>query len=1249
MDCHEKLMAKKKKYDARKKHLALLQQKQKQLEKEKDARELQILEEHKRLSANSSRNSLIQSYMLQNYNDSTTSFYKQENGSTNSVTSHKNKSLPVPPTTSSRSPKTMESPNNNSDKNMENNSDKNNTNSNSESSLQQPSYLQSSYHSQETILKLLPNTNYVLEAPKRKLPPVDNDFSIEEVQNSSDSENEDKQTPTGNMSATLRNRSSNSRPTTSQSTPLTTADYEDEFKTPNMDSSLSDRDQKLYLDIVTTPSEEVNSSSNQLKPAADVIPRKGSKSSYSSEKIETQSQSSLNQGRPQLESLNLNLNLNLNLAVETRGKNLLLFSPNQFHDNEFHNTTIRSPMVDSPGTLLSRNSSIHGNDNTKLQALNFEESRPVSTSPFAKANRQARVVETNDEISTDIIAGDDEIIPQVISTPRSKSKPENTIQLSSPPPKVPLPSTPVRRKEVTPASNRPKFEESAHQGLGLEGVKYGGHDHENGNENEGSEGLAIKKPRDKDLDDSDERGSNKYKEIAQTHPGQIYDQQQHQQPHHHRRNYSGSNTPIVQTPSSLNMGLQRIIKNATPSVTNLENLPTPDDEHLHQSQQEQQLLQQQQQQQQAKESSVSRTTSIIRNLKHKRSTSGNSLTKFGFFKSPREESLKSQGGHVRRTSDASVASNVFNNYFNPATFNNNGHSPNSHVRLTSDSTTMFASENDFFDVKLLKQELSKLSSEKFIMDQEFKKLKNEKLKLTDQLKSIQSQITMESIRYDNLVTEIKDLEEHKLKLVDETKNLEECKLKLVDENKELLAQGRALESANSERSVSNDSISYDSTTITNSSSMSSTSPLKGALHPQQHHHHHHSHQHHQQQQLQQLLQQQQQQQQQQQYNHQRELRNPVQQNQQRLQSAHRNSFYQQNTPQESPQKPSQLNGQPDQNAQAQEMQPPPVEEEQTHKATRLKFWRRPKNTTPQVVTTNSTDINLNNLNNMNNSNNQSRIPNSFSSQALRIPLNGLNYNNASGQAYGNSKFSKSTSSNILDTLLNGGGSDSNNNNNSNNNHNSSNGKDGHVPPLFNSSIQSRAQFENSSIPFIITRCLKEVEDRGMDFEGIYRVSGGNSAVVAIENAFSNLHTQSANLDEKQLNKLESLLSDGDIHAVTTALKRYLRKLPDPVVPYALYDEFINIGQSSPGARLPELTQFLRKLPPANQSTLRELCAHLQKVNDMNHLNRMGFKNLSVVFAPTLARDESGEREMTDMGHRNDLTELLLRELNQIFT
>lgn len=58
--------------------------------------------------------------------------------------------------------------------------------------------------------------------------------------------------------------------------------------------------------------------------------------------------------------------------------------------------------------------------------------------------------------------------------------------------------------------------------------------------------------------------------------------------------------------------------------------------------------------------------------------------------------------------------------------------------------------------------------------------------------------------------------------------------------------------------------------------------------------------------------------------------------------------------------------------------------------------------------------------------------------------------------------------------------------------------------------------------------------------------------------------------------------------------------------------------------------------------------HLELVNSMKDVNKMGYKNLSVVFAPTLARDQSGEREMTDMGFRNDTTELLLSESSQIF-
>lgn len=69
-----------------------------------------------------------------------------------------------------------------------------------------------------------------------------------------------------------------------------------------------------------------------------------------------------------------------------------------------------SPLIDSPGTLLSRSSS---NDNRlKAQSLTIEQeqySRSQCPSPYAKANRQARVVEMNDEIQTDAVPVDSDI------------------------------------------------------------------------------------------------------------------------------------------------------------------------------------------------------------------------------------------------------------------------------------------------------------------------------------------------------------------------------------------------------------------------------------------------------------------------------------------------------------------------------------------------------------------------------------------------------------------------------------------------------------------------------------------------------------------------------------------------------------------------------------------------------------------------------------------------------------------------
>lgn len=311
-----------------------------------------------------------------------------------------------------------------------------------------------------------------------------------------------------------------------------------------------------------------------------------------------------------------------------------------------------------------------------------------------------------------------------------------------------------------------------------------------------------------------------------------------------------------------------------------------------------------------------------------------------------------------------------------------------------------------------------------------------------------------------------------------------------------------------------------------------------------------------------------------------------------------------------------------------------AEEGETQKATRLKFWRRPRvtispsiNNIYQLQTSQLPSTSSSLGNGIPVSQSSHKLSQSYNSNAIQHPaLQSLENGESGARKALNTFMSKSRSTNVLDVIANGG-----------------------EVPLFSSTLQKRAIYENEKVPLIITRCLKEVEERGLDVEGIYRLSGGNSAIVAIENTFAALPA-ALGQDKKSMAKLEEVC-DGDINAVTSALKRYLRKLPDPLIPYSLYDSYIKVGQNKgeTNERCNQLiTRVVNKLPPANKHALFLIGRHLNEVNYYNNVNRMNFKNLSVVFAPTLARDATGEKEMIDMGPRNDATELLFVNFSTIF-
>ena len=99
--------------------------------------------------------------------------------------------------------------------------------------------------------------------------------------------------------------------------------------------------------------------------------------------------------------------------------------------------------------------------------------------------------------------------------------------------------------------------------------------------------------------------------------------------------------------------------------------------------------------------------------------------------------------------------------------------------------------------------------------------------------------------------------------------------------------------------------------------------------------------------------------------------------------------------------------------------------------------------------------------------------------------------------------------------------------------------------LFGSELSERADHERRQIPCVVTRCIEEVELRGMDVEGIYRKTGGNSQTKMIQEGF-----------DKNSETFDISDPDIDITAVTSVLKQYFRKLPTPLLTYDIYDRVL---------------------------------------------------------------------------------------------
>ncbi|XP_059829736.1 active breakpoint cluster region-related protein isoform X1 [Hypanus sabinus] len=151
--------------------------------------------------------------------------------------------------------------------------------------------------------------------------------------------------------------------------------------------------------------------------------------------------------------------------------------------------------------------------------------------------------------------------------------------------------------------------------------------------------------------------------------------------------------------------------------------------------------------------------------------------------------------------------------------------------------------------------------------------------------------------------------------------------------------------------------------------------------------------------------------------------------------------------------------------------------------------------------------------------------------------------------------------------------------------------------------------ERSKVPYVVRQCVEEVEKRGIDEVGIYRISGVATDIQSLRAAF-----------DTNAKDVLVLLSDLDINAIAGTLKLYFRQLPEPLLTDRFYPAFLEgIALSDPAARETCMLHLLRSLPEANSCTFLFLLDHLRRVAEKEPVNRMSVHNLAMVFGPTLLR------------------------------
>ncbi|XP_023262597.1 rho GTPase-activating protein 44-like isoform X1 [Seriola lalandi dorsalis] len=160
-------------------------------------------------------------------------------------------------------------------------------------------------------------------------------------------------------------------------------------------------------------------------------------------------------------------------------------------------------------------------------------------------------------------------------------------------------------------------------------------------------------------------------------------------------------------------------------------------------------------------------------------------------------------------------------------------------------------------------------------------------------------------------------------------------------------------------------------------------------------------------------------------------------------------------------------------------------------------------------------------------------------------------------------------------------------------------------PCYGKPLEEHLALSGRDIAFPIEACVTMLLECGMQEEGLFRIAPSASKLKKLK----------ASLDCGVLDVQEY---SADPHAIAGALKSYLRELPEPLMSFELYNDWIQASNiQDQDKRLQALLNACEKLPPANNNNFKYLIKFLSKLTEYQDVNKMTPGNIAIVLGPNL--------------------------------